>query len=84
MFILKVCVCLGRDSAQIPAGFSAVINEGVFVCPVKLTLVCVLLTPVLFVSISIRDTQRSSGIFASMHIYDCLCYVSLCSGAGKL
>lgn len=50
MFILIVCVCLGRESAQTPAGFSAVINEGVFVCPVKLTLVYVLLTPVLFAS----------------------------------
>lgn len=48
----SVCtVCLGRDSAQTPAGFSAVINEGVFVCPVKLTLVYVLLTPVLFASL---------------------------------
>lgn len=46
MFILIGCVCSGRDSAQTPAGFSAVINEGVFVCPVELTLVYVLLTPV--------------------------------------
>lgn len=35
MFNLICCVY----TAQTPAGFSVVINEGVFVCPVKLTLV---------------------------------------------